>query len=270
MDLSAVQPRMVQASLNKYNIVVLENYGLNSRAGFWWLHFTFDHGLERGIEVRLTNFKYSERHDWTLEVVKCSYLGIASKEQMASFDMADEFMNTAELSRLVGSTTSPEKLRQYLEVNVIPIVTSKIKYTKFKPQFRFFLSHKSKDKPMMRTFRNGLSFLGYDTWLDEIDIPVGANLQATLKASVETCDCFIAWLNDEYMQSDYCKAELLYAKQLGKVILPFGEYKEIKKHLAGEFQFLHDVLVFDPTTSSFFEILRRIDGALFNFEKMAI
>ena len=261
---------MVRSSLNKYNITILENHGLNSRTGFWWLHFTFDHGLEKGIGVRLTNFKYSDRHDWTLEVVKCNYLGIASQEQMASFDMADEFVNAAELSQLVESTRSMEKFRHYLETNVVPIVTSKIKYTKFRPQFRFFLSHKSKDKPIMRTFQNGLSFLGYDTWLDEANIPVGGNLQATLKTSVEDCDCFIAWLNDEYMQSDYCKAELLYANKLGKIILPFGEYKEIEKHLTGEFQFLCNVLVYDPTTSSFFEILRRIDSVLFNFEKMAI
>ena len=269
MDLSAVQPRLVHTSLNTHNIIILENHGLNSASGFWWLHFTFDHGLEKSIEVRLTNFKYGDRHDWTFEIVKCSYLGIASQEQMASFDMVDEFVNAAELSRLVESTASSDKLRQYLEDNMVPIVTSKIKYTKFKPQFRFFLSHKSKDKPMMRTFRNGLRFLGYDTWLDEVDIPVGANLQAALKTSIERCDCFIAWLNDEYWQSDYCKAELLYAKKLGKIILPFGEFKKIKEHLTGEFQFLCDVLIFDPTTSSFFEILRRIDSALFNFEKMA-
>lgn len=167
---------MVQASLNKYNIAIVENYGLNGRTGYWWLRFTFDHGLEKGIEIRLTNFKYGDRQDWTLEVVKCSYLGIASKEQMASFDMADEFVNAAELSRLINSTATSENLRRYLEDNMVPIVTSKIKYTKFRPQFRFFLSHKSKDKPMMRTFQNGLRFLGFDTWLDEVNIPVGANL----------------------------------------------------------------------------------------------
>lgn len=265
-----MQPRMVQVSLNKYNIAIIENYGLNGRTGYWWLRFTFDHGLEKGIEVRLTNFKHGDRQDWTLEVVKCSYLGIASEEQMASFDMADEFVNAAELSRLINSTATSENLRRYLEDNMVPIVISKIKYTKFRPQFRFFLSHKSKDKPMMRTFQNGLSFLGFDTWLDAVNIPVGANLQATLKTSVEGCDCFIAWLNDEYMQSDYCKAELLYARKLGKIVLPFGTYKEVEKHFTGDFQFLREVLVFDPTTSSFFEILRRIDKALFDFEMMAI
>ena len=211
MDLSAVRPRTVQVSLNKYGITIIENYGLNGRTGYWWLHFTFNHALEQGIEVRLTNFKYPHCYDWTLEVVKCSYLGIESPEQMASFDMADEFVNTAELKRLVDSAVSTEKLRDYLETNIVPIVTRKIKYTKFKPQFRFFLSHKSKDKPLMRTFRNGLKFLGYETWLDAVDMPIGSHVQGALKTSIEGCDCLIAWLNDEYMQSDYCRAELLYA-----------------------------------------------------------
>ena len=270
MDLSVVQPGTVQASLNKYNITIMENHGLNSRTGFWWLRFTFDHGLEKNIEVRLTNFKYSDRYDWTLEVVKCSYLGIESDKQMASFDMIDEFMNVGEIRRLTDCVGSTEKLRNYLESNIVPIVMKKIRYTKFRPQFRFFLSHKSKDKPFMRTFENGFKFLGYDTWLDEVNMPMGSNIQAALKASIDECDCFIAWLNDEYMQSDYCKAELLYAKQLGKIILPFGAYSSVSHHFTGELEFLRGQHVYDPAKSSFFEILRRIDDALFNFELLAI
>ena len=271
MDLSTVQPRTVRTNLlNKYNITIVENYGLSERTGFWWLHFTFDHGLEKGIAVRLTNFRYSDRHDWTLELVKCAYLNIHSKEEMASFDMADEFVNATELARLIGSTASPEKLRNYLEVNIIPIVTQKIKYTKFKPQFRFFLSHKSKDKPLMRTFENGLKFLGYDTWLDETNMPLGSNIQGSLKVSVDSCDCFITWLNEEYMESDYCTAELLYAKKQGKIILPFGEHNKIKKYFTGEFEFLNSMLVYNPMSVSFFEVLRRIDDALFSFELLAL
>ena len=270
MDLSVVQPRTVQTSLNKYNITIIENYGLNSRTGYWWLKFTFDHGLEKSIKVRLTNFKYSDRYDWTLEVIKCSYLGIESDKQMASFDMIDEFINVEELRQLTDSVGSTEKLHSYLELNFVPLVTKKIKYTKFIPQFRFFLSHESKDKPFMRTFVNGFKFLGYDTWLDEVNMPMGSNLQAALKASIDECDCLIAWLNDEYMQSDYCKAELLYAKKVGKIILPFGTYSSVSRHFIGEFEFLHGQHVYDPNKSSFFEILRRIDDALFDFELLAI
>lgn len=270
MDLSTVQPRLIRSSPNKYNIDIKENHGLSHNTGYWWLRFSFDYAVEKGIEVRLTNFKYSGSAVWTLEIVKCSYLGITCKEEMDSFDMEDELVNSKELRRLNECTGSQEKLRKYLEDNVVSLVVKKIKYTKFSPQFGFFLSHKSTNKPLMRTFRNGLKFLGYQTWLDEEDMPMAASLQGALKVAVEKCDCLVAWLNKEYLESDYCKAELLYARDLGKIILPFGVYREIKEHLTGDFEFLAHIHIYDTTTASFFEVLRRIDDSLFNFELLTI
>ena len=273
LDLSTVQTRTINKGLNPYNLAIVENHGLDSRTGFWWFVFTFDHGLEKGIQVRLTNFKYGGEKlgkVWTLEVVKCSYLGIASKEEMASFDMTDELINAEELRRLQESAVSNEKLRQYLETNVVPLVTKKIKYTRFVPQFCFFLSHKSQDKPLMRTFENGLKFLGYKTWVDRVNMPMAANLPAALKTSIESSDCLLAWLNEEYMKSEYCRAELLYAKKLGKIILPLGVFSEIREHMTGEFEFLQQLHVYNPSEASFFEVLRRIDDTLFNFETLAI
>ena len=270
MDLSSLKPRTVQVSRSKCNLKILENCGLNERTGFWWLKFTFDYGLEEGIVVRLLNFKYSRSSDWTLEITKCSYLGITSEENMASFDMVDEFVNTTELLRLNDSVVSSEKLVDYLETNVVPLVTRKIKYTKFKPQFRFFLSYKTKDKPLMRTFQNGLCFIGYDTWLDTSHMPLGANLLLALKTSIDECDCLIAWLTEDYLTSQYCMAELVYAKKAGKIILPFGSYAGIKDHFKGDLEFLQQHVVYDPNESSFFEVLRRIDDSLFSFEKLPI
>ena len=267
MDFSTIETRPVTSSLNNYNIKIKENYGLNQKTGFWWLIFTFDYALEKDIEVRLTNFKYSGSDAWTLEVVKCNYLGITCKEEMDSFDMEDELVNRKELHRLNDCLGSQEKLRKYLESNILPLVMKKVKYTRFIPQFGFFLSHKSKDKSLMRTFRNGLKFLGYQTWLDEEDMPVGS-LEGALKVAVEKCDCFLAWLNQEYFESDYCKAELLHARRNGKIILPFGVHREIREHLTGDFEFLTHLHIYDTTTSSFFVVLRRIDDSLFNFESL--
>lgn len=271
MDLSTVETRPVSSTLNRYNINIKENYGLNANTGFWWLHFMFEYELDKEIEVRLANFKHSSSDDiWTLEIVKCSYLSITCKEEMASLDMKDELVKYREMCRLNESTGSPEKLRKYLETNILPLIIKKIKYTRFRPQFCFFLSHKSKDKPLMRTFENGLKFLGYQTWLDEANMPVAARLEGALKVSIEKCDCLIAWLNKEYFESDYCKAELLYANKLRKIILPFGVYSEIKEYLTGDLKFLAQLHIYDTSTSSFFEVLRRIDDALFNFESLTI
>ena len=272
MDLSTIPTGPLRSSLNKLNIIILENHGLDGRTGYWWLRFTFDYELEKGIEIRLTNFKYGSRGSvpWTLEVVKCSYLGIATAEEMASFDMEDELVNAKELARLQQCSVSSEKLRRYLEINVVPLVMKKIKYTRFMPQFRFFLSHKSRDKPLMRTFEEGLSFLGYSTWIDAANMPLGASLTAALKTSIDNCDCLIVWLNAEYLASEFCKAELLYAKSLGKIIIPFGVYSEIKELLVGDLEFVQHMFVVNPESMSFFEMLRRIDETLFHFEKMAI
>ena len=272
IDLSTYNTRYIKSDLNKYNIEIKENKGPNRRTAFWLRVFTFDFALEKGIEVRLTNFKYYGigSPTWTMEIIKCFYLGITDEKKMDSFDMDEELGNRPEFLRINDQVGNNERLRKYLEDNIVPLVIRKIKYTKFSPQFSFFLSHKSKDKPLMETFRNGLKFLGYRTWLDKDDMPMASELQGALKVAIEECDCLLVWLNEEYFQSDYCKAELLYAKKLGKIILPFGDYGKIQGHLKGEFEFLASRLIYDTSKSTFFEVLRRIDSALFEFEKLAI
>jgi hypothetical protein len=273
MDFSKIVVEPLPTSLNKSNIVIIENYGLDESSGFWWLKFTFDYKLEKAIAVRLLNFKHgSKGNSWTLEIEKCHYLSIKNEHDRVSFDMEDELVNVNELKRLQGCASNNEKLQGYLETNVVPLITKKIKYTKFAPQFRFFLSHKAKDKPLMRTFKAGLKFLGYSTWIDESDMPLGAHLPSALKTSIDDCDCFVAWLNEEYFKSEYCTAELLYAKTRGKIILPFGVFSEIKTQLHEDenLKFLEDLLISNPNEMSFFEVLRRIDETLFNFEKMAL
>ena len=270
IDFARVETRPIQATLNKYNIEIKENHGLDEKTGSWWLRFTFDYKLEKAIEIRLTNVKYSTRSAWTLEVAKCHYLSITCADEMDSFDMEDDLVNSQELRRLNEVNAHSEKLHKYLEINIVPLVIKKIKYTRFTPKFSFFLSHKSKDKPLMRTFVNGLKFLGYETWLDEDNMPLAAQLQGALKVSIDNSDCLIAWLNKEYLESEYCKAELLYARDRGKIILPFGVYEEIKGFLTEEFEFLKQILIYGTATTSFFEVLRRIDESLFNFENLAI
>lgn len=270
MDLSTYKPQLVTSQRSEYNLVIRENQGLSQGTGFWWLIFTFDYELEKGIEVRLTNFKQdSTSGDWTLEITKCHYLGITSERNMASFDMVDEFVNSAELSHLNRCAISDEKLVDYLEKNMVPIVAKKIKYKKFKPKFQFFLSHKTKEKPLMCTFANGLQFLGYDTWLDVSSMPMGAGLAGALKSAIEKCDCLIAWLTVDYLKSEYCIAELVYAKKCGKIIIPFGTFSEIEEYFNGDMEFLRHRVIFDPKIS-FFEVLRRIDETLFNFEHLPL
>ena len=270
IDLESVDHRVVRTTLNKHNIVVIESYGLNQSTGFWWFRFMFDFELEKGIELRLTNFKYSDRCDWTLEIVKCKYLGIESEQQMASFDMADEFINHHELQQIVDCSVSDEKLQNYLEENIIPLVVKKIKYTRYLPQFKLYLGCEFEDsRAFMHTFENGLKFLGYVTWLDKTNMPLGSNQLSAITAAIDESDVIVAWLNPEYMERDISRAELLYAHSKRKIILAFGT-SDVRKYFEGDFKFLNDLHVYDPYQGSFFEVLRRIDNVLFNFEKLSL
>lgn len=270
IDLESVDQKVLKTTLNKYNIVVVESYGLNQRTGFWWFRFMFDYELEKGIEVRLTNFKYSDRYDWTLEIVKCEYLGIESPQLMASFDMADEFINHHELQQIVDCTVSDEKLQKYLEENIIPLIVKKIKYTRYLPQFKLYLGCEFQDsKAFMRTFENGLKFLGYVTWFDKTNMQLGSNQLSAIKAAIDKSDIVVAWLNPDYMERDVSRAELLYAHSQKKIILAFGT-SDVRKYFEGDLKFLNDLHVYDPYQGSFFEVLRRIDDVLFNFEKFPL
>jgi hypothetical protein len=82
----------------------------------------------------------------------------------------------------------------------------------------------------------------------------------------------LAWLNEQYFKSEYCTAELLYAKNLGKIILPFGVFSEIKTQLRedGYLKFLEGLAKSNPNEMSFFDVLRRVDETLFNFENMGV
>jgi len=275
IDVSKIQPVLFSTPIKKYNIVILENEGLNGRTGYWWLRFTFDYQLEKRIEVRLinfkyannrANFKYANNRDWTLELTKCTYLGIHTKNELVSFDMADEFINASELSKIVGSD---ENLLNYLEQYIVPLVARKIKYSKYKPQFMFYLSHVSKDIPFMRTFKNGLKFLGYDSWLKESQKPFG-NILAIMKTAIDKSDCFLPWIDERYMKDIDCKRELLYAHKSKKIILPFGDRDKVEKYFKSEFEFMNSLHMYNPDHSSFFEVLQHIDETLYNFEMLVL
>lgn len=231
----------------------------------FWCSFTFDHGLEVDIQVVIDN--YNDK--WVLEIKRCQLLGITCDKEQKSLRILKELMKNETL-RLFMTVYKENKqeLQGYLERNVVPLVTRKIKYVWYKPQFKLFLSHKSEDKPLMRIFKEGLEFLGYETWIDENDMPPGAQLAPALKTAIDGCHCLIAWITMEYMGSGYCQNELLYAKEKGKIIIPFGIMSDIKSSLTGKFGFLYEQFIFHPASASFFEMLRRIDDALFEFENL--
>jgi hypothetical protein len=90
---------------------------------------------------------------------------------------------------------------------------------------RIFLSHRSRDKALVREFRSFLpKFL--DTWLDEDSLSWGDSFPAELRSSIQSgVDFLIIFLDNEALRSQWVKQELKWAiereKQLKRTfVLP--------------------------------------------------
>ena len=76
---------------------------------------------------------------------------------------------------------------------------------------RIFLSHRSRDKALVREFRSQLpSFL--DTWLDEESLSWGDSFPTELKLSIQSgVDFLIIFLDNDALSSEWVKQELEWA-----------------------------------------------------------
>ena len=81
---------------------------------------------------------------------------------------------------------------------------------------RIFLSHRSRDKALVREFKDHLPrFL--DTWLDEESLSWGEALPAKLKSTIQSgVDFLIIFLDKEAMNSEWVKQELEWALEREK------------------------------------------------------
>jgi len=78
---------------------------------------------------------------------------------------------------------------------------------------KIFLSHTSRDKPLVREFRTGLpAFLRSKTWLDEDNLLWGDALAGTLKTTIQTkVDFLVIFLTRQALDSAWVRQELEWA-----------------------------------------------------------
>ncbi len=76
---------------------------------------------------------------------------------------------------------------------------------------RIFLSHRSRDKALVREFRSKLpGFL--DTWLDEESLSWGHSLTGSLRSTIQSgVDFLIMFLDQDTLSSDWLQSELAWA-----------------------------------------------------------
>ena len=74
-----------------------------------------------------------------------------------------------------------------------------------------FLSHKSSDKPFVRSIFSALEAIHLAPWLDEIDVHVGANLDRDILAAFERSAAVVFFVTNSFADDGYIGTEIDYA-----------------------------------------------------------
>jgi len=85
---------------------------------------------------------------------------------------------------------------------------------------RFFVSYSRSVKDEVGKVIDLLRANGHEVWWDG-DIPIMADWWATILDRIEWCEVFIFVTSEKSVESPYCIAELQYANERGRPILPF-------------------------------------------------
>lgn len=78
-------------------------------------------------------------------------------------------------------------------------------------EIKIFLSHKSADKPLVYRYFYALRTVGFDPWLDESNMPAGANLERELLRGFEESCAAVFFITDNFKDDKYLAAEVDYA-----------------------------------------------------------
>ncbi len=85
---------------------------------------------------------------------------------------------------------------------------------------RFFVSYSRSVKPELKPIVDLLRAAGHDVWWDA-EIPEIADWWATILDNIERCEVLIFVVSEKSVLSPYCLAELRYATDRNRPILPF-------------------------------------------------
>jgi hypothetical protein len=76
---------------------------------------------------------------------------------------------------------------------------------------KIFLSHKGKDKKLVRRFQRALEAIGFDVWIDEKNLKAGDHLErGILQGFKESCAA-VFFITDNFKDETYLKSEINYA-----------------------------------------------------------
>jgi hypothetical protein len=76
---------------------------------------------------------------------------------------------------------------------------------------KVFLSHKGIDKPKVREFKETLTLLGFDPWLDEDAMQAGAELERAISQGFKDSCAAVFFITPNYIDEQYLATEVNYA-----------------------------------------------------------
>src|SRR5215813_702299 len=83
-----------------------------------------------------------------------------------------------------------------------------------------FISYAHEDKDFVSRLANDLDRVGVKVWQDKVDIPVGIDWTRAAERGIDNCTALLVVLSPKSIQSDHVRAELYYAKEKQKHIIP--------------------------------------------------
>jgi hypothetical protein len=101
-----------------------------------------------------------------------------------------------------GGILAREELQQALARHAMALGLAKMK---------IFLSHKSPDKALVREFKETLSLLGFDPWLDEEAMTAGTQLDRAILKGMEDSCAAVFFLTSHFADEAYLASEINYA-----------------------------------------------------------
>jgi hypothetical protein len=85
---------------------------------------------------------------------------------------------------------------------------------------KIFLSYTRDDQQKVAWLREWLTALGHNVWIDHKGLQVGQEWWRSILAALRDSDVVVLAVSGKYVESDACAAELAYALQIKRTVLP--------------------------------------------------
>jgi serine/threonine protein kinase len=97
---------------------------------------------------------------------------------------------------------------------------SALQSTAAKPAVSVFISYSRQNVEIARQLAKSLQENNVNIWFDEISIQAGETWEPAIRRGIMACDKFIVILSPDAIDSEYVQAEIDYAKEKKKTIIP--------------------------------------------------